>query len=305
MMNCLVPTIFIPVSWGIALCSTVGHLGITIFNLFKETVLGEEETFVGYPGLDDDVIENLGTKDEEDPYVFYLNPTYFGVAYTEKNFPHAFSSERGVYEYSNPFEITFINGIGVRLKKKKKYGEYLAQLTDKRVTTIYNPDLGFYRNIWRYIQEIFCSRVTPAAIVLAKQWRSKMAENNKSIIHIAHSEGCAITKLARTLLAPHEREKLYIIAVAPGGYIPKDDFCPGVVHYVSPLDPIPYFDSAGRVRATQEETIKTVHPVVNYTHWISHKFFHSDYQGPVIESIDEFKKCILTSKESSSAVSTL
>lgn len=175
----------------------------------------------------------------------------------DEEFPTAF--QVGTHTPKDNIEVTGINGIQVTRQWAQKHAEHLSHvLGDRRVTFIHNPTQGWIKDMYRFIRSAFGARVTPSAEILASIWKSKIKQG-KTIVHIPHSEGCAITNIALHLLTPQEREKINIIAVAPGKYISKD-LCNKVVHLVSYQDFVPFFDWYGRFQADSEGTVEFLRP---------------------------------------------
>jgi hypothetical protein len=178
-----------------------------------------------------------------------------GVEYTDEIKPNYFNIEG---EEDERVDITAVNGIWVDEEWAKKHAEHLSFVLGKsdnlghqpdkqyKIHFIHNPTLGFWRDVYRYAKEAFGSKITPAAKKLADVWKERL-KSDKHIIHIPHSEGCAITKLALTLLNPAQRARIRVIAIAPGSFIPTH-LCDRVKHLASAFDFVPYFDIKGMAK---------------------------------------------------------
>jgi hypothetical protein len=296
-LSCVFRPITASIGWGVAACSGLGRLIHTIFNLFQRIIdpqevdSNEEEDFAR-PGLTraemESILESESNESADRLYSFYTQQGLFGVSYTPENQPRCFEikkceeTDKKKSKEQLKYSITFVNGINTTEEKARSYGTYLQEITNQNVTVIYNPNLSStVANIWRYYQETFSEKITPTAILLAKNWRQTITAQ-RTIIHFAHSEGCAITKLALEILLPEEREFIYVTAVAPGAFI-RNDLCKKITHIINPQDPVPNIDQKGRKLVKSENTIHQVEPTKD-DKIMQHGFNHPSYINKIVES---------------------
>ena len=82
------------------------------------------------------------------------------------------------------------------------------------------------------------------------------------------------------------RDRIYVIAVAPGAYIDAE-LCGGIVHLVSQRDIVPWSDFAGRLRC--RDTIEYLSPDQDAP-LFDHGFDSPTYTKPLEKHITRFMK---------------
>lgn len=122
--------------------------------------------------------------------------------------------------------------------------------------------------------------------VLREEWDEKFKKLNpgEPILHIAHSHGVLITRNALMGYPEDLRNRIFVLAIAPGAYI-SNHLCAGVKHYVS-YDFVPIYDSPGKAMAKSQGTY----------HWLvsdhglpkDHSFKNSTYRSVISTNVKKF-----------------
>lgn len=173
--------------------------------------------------------------------------------------------------------FTFINGINTWPSGAKSHSLYLSNLVGGyNVHGTYNATHAYFYDPVECIKGLFGIATAPVH-ELIKNWQSLALEGPEdlTIIHVCHSQGAIHTRNALLSISEELRQKIKVIAVAPGGYLVPETAADMVHFRAYPLrDFIPYLDRPGMRRAAAGNTIETLS-----SH--SSAFFHDhSFQSP-------------------------
>jgi hypothetical protein len=121
-------------------------------------------------------------------------------------------------------------------------------------------------------------------------WNSffEKSSSNAKFLMICHSQGAIHVRNAILDYPPELRERILVLAIAPGGYIYKET-CAQVIHYRAELwrDFVPRLDRAGARR--EKDSIVTVasHPKAPA---FDHEFMSPTYQRELRKHITNYIK---------------
>ena len=177
------------------------------------------------------------------------------------------------FKRSDNRAIMFCNGICTDQKSFNGGMSRTAMLANHYVVGHFDKTHGFLVDSLEYFFRQFLGFTTQAE----KQLRhSIMKVLDKSpdadLLIVAHSRGCVDVRNVLRSLPNEIRQRIDVLAVAPGGYIDKY-LCRSVIHLVSKGDPIPWIDFFGRRRC--KDTIVELDPHPN-----SFRFFDHSYTSP-------------------------
>ena len=137
--------------------------------------------------------------------------------------------------------------------------DHLSELAGEEIYGFFDPTKGALRDAVEYLARLIIPGYSNQAKERIKESIMKDYNSNpdKDVLKIAHSRGCLDLRNALRELPPEVRERVCVIAVAPGAYI-DDHLCKQVRHLVSPYDLVPRIDFLGRMRC--QNTIVTLKP---------------------------------------------
>lgn len=152
--------------------------------------------------------------------------------------------------------IIFINGIQNSFKDFSDSLTYLGTLASHNVVGVHSASFGLYRDAYCYYQATFNNIAYSPVKLLHNEWNDFFLNSSPdaTLLHICHSRGAAYTNLALKTYPEHLRQRISVVAIAPGLYIDRR-LCKEVVHYVSSWDFVPWIDWRGRMMAEQQGTL--------------------------------------------------
>lgn len=177
---------------------------------------------------------------------------------------------RGTERYG-PVEISFVNGILNQPEEMHESLNYIHDMGfDCGLSGVYNGTKG----IWdggEYLYNLCLHGETRPVSLLCREIDDYFANcpEDGIMILILHSQGAVIGRNALELVHPDKRERIHVIAVAPGGYIDRH-LCGSVVHLVSDGDIVHYIDFLGAARNGKTTTV--LPRDANAKGWIDHEF---------------------------------
>jgi hypothetical protein len=167
-----------------------------------------------------------------------------------------------------------------------------CQMAKYNIKGVYTPCFKFGVDARCYLNAIQKYEAYEAVRELHKIWYDffKNCPINATFLMICHSRGAVYVRNALMIFPAELRQRIEVIAIAPGGYIdPK--LCKSVKHYESSADFVPLFDMAGRQRC--RDTIITLEPHPKANPWFDHDFMSPTYQRFLRIDIEEYKmRCI-------------
>lgn len=186
-------------------------------------------------------------------------------------------------------EIGYINGIDNSFQDAYDTARYISVLSGGcNVHGVYNATHGKMADLEESKMSLNYIATNPVR-QLHEMWNTffeKSSADSKYLM-ICHSQGAIHVRNALLGYPPELRERISVVAIAPGGYIPSES-CGSVVHYrVNALrDFIPYFDWSGGKRA--QNTTIDLEPNSEAA-LFDHSFFSPTYFKELLSQIDAFK----------------
>ena len=187
-------------------------------------------------------------------------------------------SSEGLLNLPDDLEIGFINGVWNDFDGAKESARYLSKLTGGyNIHGVYNATHGKSVDILecniglKYI-------ATEPVRQLHKMWNSFFDRSSAKakFLMICHSQGAIHVRNALLDYPPELRERILVVAIAPGGYIYQET-CAQVIHYRTELcrDFISHLDRSGAER--EKKTIVTLqsHPCADL---FDHEFMSRTYK---------------------------
>ena len=208
----------------------------------------------------------------------------FENSYTNKSRLYNLSSEDGFQKLTKGM-ISFINGIDTAFEDALSHSEYIGNLAGGyNIHGVYNATHGKHVDANEYLmnKDYFA---TPPVRQLHKQWDDYFANADAitPILQICHSQGAALLRNALMTYPKELRERIIVIAVAPGAYI-HPSLCKQVTHYASKWnrDIVPWLDLNGRV--ANRGNIISLRPHKN-SPTFDHSFQSPTYQTPIADQV--------------------
>lgn len=184
--------------------------------------------------------------------------------------------------------IGFINGITNSFNSAKKSAAYISRHAGGlNVHAVYNATRGLVADLEECGRNL-CGGMTEPGRQLHKMWNSffEKSSSNARFLMICHSQGAIHVRNALLDYPPELRERILVVAIAPGGYIYQKS-CAQVVHYrvSSYRDPIPYIDLEGAIM--NKRTIIEIDSV-SKARWHDHSFNSPTYESHLILRIENY-----------------
>jgi hypothetical protein len=137
----------------------------------------------------------------------------------------------------NKFSVAITNGIDTLKEKALELGQFVhAGLEGVNVHVLYNATTGIAGDVLEWGLNVSEKFLTPA-IALHIQFIRHHFEHypDKELLFITHSCGGAVLKSALNEIPPELREKIVIMNIGGGAYIPKT-LCKNAKNYISTRD---------------------------------------------------------------------
>jgi RHS repeat-associated protein len=222
--------------------------------------------------------EYIATRDLYDEYRPYYEPSKI----------YDLSSE-GLLDLPD-MELGYINGINTTFLEAKKNAMHLSKLAGGcNIHAVYNATHG------SFIDLIECRMglnhiATDPVRQLHKMWNDFFARSSKNsrYLMICHSQGAIHVMNALLDYPPELRDRILVVAIAPGGYIYRES-CHRVVHYRAKAsrDGVPRIDQKGAER--EKDTIIELdsHPDAPL---FDHKFTSPTYRDQLAKRTKRYIK---------------
>lgn len=176
----------------------------------------------------------------------------------ETNTPYHFPDKPGLLYMGS-------NGIMNNYQDFQNNLLHMAQLADRNFVGIHAASYGFAWDGVRFIAARL-GIATEAVQLIHKVWNNFfLAYPNGHVFFETHSRGVADLRNALLSYPPHLRERITVLAIAPGQFI-EQDLCESVLHLIS-RDIVPYFDPVGMFK--NRATIEFVPPSPSAS-WVDH-----------------------------------
>lgn len=190
-------------------------------------------------------------------------------------------------ELPNGGFIIYINGINNVFGDAWCSAEYVSDLSGGyNVHGVYNATHGIMNDLeeCRLNRNYIATTPVRLLVLMLKDRAAKYP--GVPMLLVGHSQG-VIQALDALIDCPREiRKMVSVVAIAPGGYVwpylVKD-----VVHYVSPRDPVPCFDKAGRQKAASTIITLPRHPGCSPTD-LDHSFQSPTYKKSLKQRLDRY-----------------
>lgn len=185
--------------------------------------------------------------------------------------------------------ISWINGIMNSLKDSHVAAKALSEMGDDHyVTFVHNQSHGFIADLFRCFFELYFYMDTKASKDLRNRWDAyfKVAGPLAYLIHYCHSEGAIITRNALLRYPEELRQRIIVIAIAPGAYI-DDKYAHQVTHYRSTRDIVPLCDFVGAYRCRESTVVLKPHPDAP---WFDHSVNSPTYQEALQYQMDNYRE---------------
>lgn len=197
---------------------------------------------------------------------FYHTAMYFNL------------SKEGLPDLPNHLAIGFINGIRNHFNDTLKNARYLSHLAGGyNIHGVYNPTHGVSADLQEYWSGLNYVGTAPVR-KLKRMWSRffKTSSLNATFLTICHSQGAVLVRNALLDYAPKLRNRIFVLAIAPGGYIHQNT-CAEALHYKATWwrDFVPYFDQEGRTR--EAHTTKEL-PSAIAAAFFDHEFMSATYK---------------------------
>lgn len=159
----------------------------------------------------------------------------------------------GLPELSD-MEIGYINGIDTTKQEAIENARHLSKLTGGyNIHAVYNATHGIDIDLMECTMGLNYIATEPVH-QLHKMWNSyfEKASAKGKFLMVCHSQGAIHVRNALLDYPPELRERILVVAIAPGGYIYKET-CAQVIHYraAANRDFIPQIDRAGAIRSRE------------------------------------------------------
>ena len=187
-------------------------------------------------------------------------------------------SDHGLPNLPNDLRIGFINGILNNFIGSQASAQYLSRLSGGyNIDVVYNATHGPNADILECALGLNYLATEPVR-QLHKMWNSFFdnSSSNSKYLMICHSQGAIHVRNALLGYPPELRNRILVVAIAPGGYIYQES-CLDVFHYraKSSRDLVPRLDLAGSQR--ERDSTVTLHSHPNAIVW-DHEFMSPTYE---------------------------
>lgn len=206
---------------------------------------------------------------------YYDNSTYYDLD--------------GLSSLPNDLGIGFINGIWNDFKGSKEGAEHVSRLAGGyNVHAVYNATHGDM-DLPECVMGLDYIATEPVR-QLHKMWNSffEKSSANAKFLMVCHSQGAIHVRNALLDYPPELRERILVVAIAPGAYIYKET-CAKVIHYRAEWwrDFVPRFDRSGATREKDSIVTLASHPKASA---FDHEFMSPTYQERLQHHIRRYIK---------------
>ena len=187
-------------------------------------------------------------------------------------------------------EVAFINGINYKPDRALKCASLLSSMAGGyNVYTVYNPTDGLLEDLRQCFFELVQYRASAPISKLHEKWDAffqSCKRDDEFFLQFCHSQGAIQVRNALMLYPPELRERIVVVAIAPGAYITQD-ICGKVFHYVSRRDIVPHFDRRGKRLA--KDTIIRLNPH-RKARFFDHHFLSPTYRTAIEHHLKQYVK---------------
>ena len=186
--------------------------------------------------------------------------------------------------------LGFMNGVNNTFAQAEKSALHLSNLCGGyNVHAVYNATHGFSIDIVES-QAGLQNVATKPVRLLHEMWNNyfdKCSPNGKILMY-CHSQGVIHVRNALLDYPEELRQRIFVVAIAPGGYI-YPGTCGKEVHYrvEASRDLIPYLDIQGSIRASDTTITLKSDPS---TKWHDHNFTSKTYEERIMRHFEIYQK---------------
>ncbi|WP_068466632.1 RHS repeat-associated core domain-containing protein [Candidatus Protochlamydia phocaeensis] len=146
------------------------------------------------------------------------------------------------------FRVYYSNGINTSKKECIENMIHLSKTLNYNVMGIYSPSFGPVMDLYYYSQNHYRFKAYETVDVMCKEWDNFLKSSlDNRIAMIPHSRGVSYTRNGLAMFPEDLRQRIDVIALAPGGYI-DPGLCKSVFHILSKRDFVPLADPIGMIR---------------------------------------------------------
>jgi len=185
-------------------------------------------------------------------------------------------------------EIGFINGMNTSFESARNSAIYISKLSGgHNVHAVYNATHGIAVDLIECHMGL-TNRATEPVRQLHKMWNSffERSSSNAQYLMVCFSQGVIHVRNSLLDYPPELRERMIVVAIAPGGYI-YQKCCSQVLHVRAKKhrDPIPRLDQRGSQRANETIVELDSHPNASF---FDHSFTSPTYESELIIRISKY-----------------
>lgn len=163
-------------------------------------------------------------------------------------------SNMGNHPENPEFAVSWVNGIKTSLTRTIRHAERISSEVRAPVHYLHNPKKGLYGHLDDSRRYLSGWGNSEEVLALTYHLRQLLTESNRDILHICHSQGAALTKLAARHLSAEEKQRIHVLSF--GGLLPiepKDGFA-SQKNFISEGDRLITTLNSQAARATRGET---------------------------------------------------
>ena len=198
--------------------------------------------------------------------------------------------DEGLPDLPNDLGIGFINGIWNDHKSARESAKYISRLAGGyNIHGVYNATHGTFIDVAECGLGLNYIATDPVK-QLHKMWNSffEKSSANARFLMICHSQGAIHVRNALLDYPPELRDRIIVVAIAPGGYIYQET-CVDVLHYRAGKyrDFVPRLDKDGAKREAAKIVDLTSHPDAAL---FDHEFMSPTYRDILLQHIRNYIK---------------
>ena len=261
----------------------LGEASPTFYN-YSQVVKGAQEPDIRHVEIENKLEEEYNFRQNGSQKPFEKTKTY---SLNDLNIINPQTGEPFNLKQASHVGIGFICGIGNTLDDFKSSLAYLGQMSEYDIKGVHCPTYGAFQDAQCYKNAQYNFFAYEGVRELHKMWYQffKDAPLDATFLMIGHSRGCVYIRNALMSFPLDLRDRIEVIAIAPGGYISRN-LCKDVRHYTSTADVVPLLDFMGR--SYFKDTITTLSPHPRANQWFDHSFMSPTYSKDIQGHIDDY-----------------
>lgn len=186
-------------------------------------------------------------------------------------------------------EIMYMNGIGNSFEDSKQNATHLSDMAGGcNVTVVYSGSKDICSDLMKCCMGLNYV-ATESVNLLHRAWDRffrRKGNEDKYILMTGSSRGIIEIRNALSSYPASLRERILVVAIAPGAYIDKN-LCGKVIHYRATLwrDCIPHIDISGAMRCRNTTRVLSSHPKADF---FDHSFTSPTYEDVLKQHIKNY-----------------